>query len=143
MPNTNLRILTVNGIQYCVDASRGHKLLSIPKIYLRAGVHRRTVTNEYLRLEDGQPAMTVGDDLPRNATIVGITANCESSATWTIKVFEKGNALPLIVLPIISNTKAENQLLNQDVSAGSVILFKVEGTNIPFPRVMLELAWRL
>lgn len=143
MPNTTIRILTSNGIQYCVDMTRGQKVLSIPKLYLRAGTKRRTVTNEYLRLEDGQPAMTVGDDLPRPATIVGITANCETAHSWTLKVFMKGSPTALVVLPIISNTKAENQLLNQDVPAGSVILFKAEGNNIPFPRVMLELAWRL
>ena len=122
---------------------RGHKLLSIPKLYLKAGTHRRTVTNEYLRLDDGQPAMTVGDNLLRDATIVGVSVNCETTHSWTLKVFAKGSATPLVILPIVSSTKAENQLLNQDVPAGSVILFKAEGTNIPFPRAMLELAWRL
>ena len=143
MPNTTIRIITDNGTHYCVDMTRGHKLLSIPKLYLKAGTHRRTVTNEYLRLEDGQPAMTVGDNLLRNATIVGVTVNCETAHTWTLKVFAKGSPTPLVILPIVSNTKAENQLLNQDVPAGSVLLFKAEGTNIPFPRAMLELAWRL
>ena len=142
MPNAGVRIISQNGIQYMYDSFRG-KTLSIPKLYLRAGSHRRTVTNEYLRLEDGQPAMSVGDNLLRNATIVGVSVNCESSATWTLKVFKKGVTTPLLILPIVSNTKVENQGLNQDVDAGSVLLFKVEGSNIPFPRMLLELAWRL
>jgi hypothetical protein len=87
--------------------------------------------------------MSVGDDLLRNATLVGISANCETTATWSLKIYSKGNPVALVILPIISNTKAENVLLNQDVAAGSVILFKAEGTQIPFPRAMLEIAWRL
>lgn len=143
MPNTFPRIVTVNGIQYMTDASRGYKLLSIPKLYLRAGTKRRTVTNEFLQLEGGQPSMTVGDNLPRAGTIVGITANCETVSSWVLKIFKKGVPTPLVSLPIVSNTKAENQTLNQDVDAGSVILFYGEGSNIPFPRAMLEIAWRL
>jgi len=142
VPNTTVRILTVNGIQYMYDVVRG-KLLSIPKVYLRAGTHRRTVTNEYLHLEDGQPAMSVGDGLIRPATIVGITANCETDSTWDVKIFEKGNTLPLVVLPMSASSYAKSDSIDVDVTAGSVLLFKAEGNNIPFPRVLLEIAWRL
>lgn len=142
MPNTCPRILTVDGIQYMYDQTRG-KVLSIPKVYLRAGTHRRTVTNEFLHLEDGQPAMTVGDALIRNATIMGITANCESNATWTVKVFKKGVTLPLVTLGLTSESYKKDSSLNVDAAIGSILLFKVEGSNIPFPRVLLELAWRI
>lgn len=142
MPNTSPRIITVDGIQYMYDQTRV-KTISIPKVYLRAGTHRRTVTNEYLHLEDGQPAMTVGDALIRDATIMGITANCESNATWTVKVFKKGVALPLVTLGLTGQSYKKDSSLNVDVTMGSVLLFKVEGSNIPFPRILLELAWRV
>lgn len=119
------------------------KMLSIPKMYLRAGTHRRTVTNEYLRLEDGQPAMTVGDALIRDATIMGITANCESNTNWTVKVFQKGSATPLFNLGMVWLSYKKDSSINMDVAAGSILLFKVEGTNVPFPRIILELAWKL
>ena len=119
------------------------KMLSIPKMYLRAGTHRRTVTNEYLRLEDGQPAMTVGDALIRDATIMGITANCESNTNWTVKVFQKGSATPLVNLGMVWLSYKKDSSINMDVAAGSILLFKVEGTNVPFPRIILELAWKL
>jgi len=142
MPNTTPRIITVDGIQYMYDQTRS-KMLSIPKMYLRAGTHRRTVTNEYLRLEDGQPAMTVGDALIRNATIMGITANCESNTNWTIKVFKKGSPSPLVNLGMVWLSYKKDSSINMDVPAGSILLFKVEGTNVPFPRIILELAWKL
>lgn len=119
------------------------KMLSIPKMYLRAGTHRRTVTNEYLRLEDGQPAMTVGDALIRDATIMGITANCESNTNWTVKVFQKGSATQLVNLGMVWLSYKKDSSINMDVAAGSILLFKVEGTNVPFPRIILELAWKL
>jgi hypothetical protein len=124
------------------DVTRG-KLLSIPKVYLRAGTHRRTVTNEYLHLEDGQPAMSVGDGLIRNATIMGLTANCETNHSWTVKIFSKGVTLPLVTLSITGSSYKKDDTINVDAAAGSILLFKVEGNNIPFPRVLLELAWRL
>jgi hypothetical protein len=142
MPNTTVRILTVDGIQYYYDQTR-LKTLSIPRVYLRAGTHRRTVTNEYLQLEGGQPAMTVGDDLLRDATITGITANCETSHTWAVKVFKKGVATPLITFNLASQNHKEDSSLNVDVDKGSVLLFKVEGISIPFPRLFLEVAWRV
>lgn len=142
MPNTTPRIITVNGIQYMYDASRG-KTLSIPKVYLRAGTHRRTVTNEFLRLEGGQPSMTVGDGLTRPATILSINANCETSHSWSVKILKKGVATPLANLSLVTQTYNKDESLNVDVDEGSVLLFKAEGINIPFPRVLLELAWRI
>lgn len=142
MPNTTPRIITLNGIQYMYDVTR-NKVLSIPKVYLRAGTHRRTVTDEYLRLEDGQPAMSVGDGVIRPATIMAITANCESAHTWTVKIFSKGTPLPLVTFAITAASYKKDEGISVDVPVGSVLLFKVEGNNIPFPRVLLELAWRL
>lgn len=134
--------MTVGGVQYMYDVTRG-KLLSIPKVYLRAGTHRRTVTNEYLHLEDGQPSMSVGDGLIRNATIMGLTANCETDHNWTVKIFSKGVVLPLVTLVITGASYKKDEAINVDAPTGSILLFKVEGNNIPFPRVLLELAWRL
>jgi len=142
MPNATPRIITVDGIQYMYDQTRG-KMLSIPKMYLRAGIHRRTVTNEYMRLEDGQPAMTVGDALIRGATLMGLTANCETSADWTVKIYRKGVISPLVTMVLVASAYKKDSSINVDAPAGSVLLFKVEGTNIPFPRIILELAWKL
>lgn len=143
MPNTTVRrILTVEGVQYYYDEMRD-KTLSIPKVYLRAGIYRRTVTDEFLHLEDGQPAMSVGDGLFRDATLTAISANCEIAHTWTVKIFKKGVPSPLVTFPLAGLAFKDNTTLNVDVDRGSVLLFKVEGTNIPFPRILLELAWRI
>jgi hypothetical protein len=85
----------------------------------------------------------VGDAMLRKATIIGLNAQCETPHTWTIKIFVKGNPVPVVILPIVSDTMGQNLLLNEDIASANVLLYKVEGTNIPFPRILLELAWRL
>lgn len=142
MPNTYARIIHKDGIDYLFDIDR-LKSLSIGKVYLKAGTKRRTVTNEFLHLEDGQPSMSVGDLIPRNSTIIGATALCETAHTWNFCVYKLGDPTPILTLPVSSDTKASNLALNEDIDASTVLLFKAEGSNIPFPRIMLEIAWRL
>jgi hypothetical protein len=142
MPNTYARIIHKDGIDYLFDIDR-LKTLSITKSYLKAGTKRRTVSDEFLHLEDGQPSMSIGDLIPRNATIIGATALCETPHSWSFSVFKLGDPTPVVTLPVLSDTKASNLALNEDIDASTVLLFKAEGTNIPFPRIMLELAWRL
>jgi len=142
MPNTTMRLINVNGIVYAYDGDRS-KMLSISKEYVKAGIKRRTVTNEFLHVEDGQPTMSVGYPLIRPATITGLIIHCETAASWVLHILRLGSPSPLVSLAMSANTIASNQVLNRDVVAGSVLQLKAEGTNIPFPRAILELAWKL
>ena len=136
------RIITVDGVSYTYDRVRG-KLLSTSRMYMRAGAAGRTVTNQYLRAEDGQPLMSVGDAMPRNATIVGITANTESSATWTVEVYKRGSVTLLASLPLVAISSWQVINLNADIASGDILLIKAVGANIPMPRSIIEIAWRL
>lgn len=142
MPTTCPRFIVVDGIQYIYDVTRG-KTISTSRIYLRAGMKHHAVSNKLLRLEDRQPTGVVGDAMPRPAVITAITGNCESNATWNLKIYKKGTALELVDLPIVADVFGSNTALNKDLDTGDVLIFKAEGSGIPYPRALLELAWRL
>lgn len=142
MPSTCPRIIIVDGVQYIYDVTRG-KIVSAARIYLRAGMKHHSVSNKLLRLEDGQPTGIVGDALPRPSVITSITANCKANATWNLKIYKKNSAVELVNLPIINNIFGYNTSLNEDLDVGDVLIFKAEGSDIPYPRALIELAWRL
>lgn len=143
MACSGIKIIERLGIAYSYDRERG-KHLSFDRIHLRAGASGRTVTNQALRLEDGQPAMSVGDHIPRIATIVGLTANCETPATWTVEICRKSDPdNPLVSFAMIDEESGSKQDLNVDILSGDILIYKVKGTNIPMPRIIIEIAWRL
>jgi hypothetical protein len=141
MANAGYRLIQQDGITYMFDTSR-QKVLSITRAWLRAGVHSRNVSNQYLRVEDGQPMMSVGDVMPRPGTIVGINANTEVAATWTLEVYKRGASLPVYSLLISGQTQAEDTV-NVDVNTGDVLQLKLNGNHVAFPRAALEIAWRI
>lgn len=142
MADAGPRIVVSDGISYLFDQSRG-KLLSISRLTLRAGSQSRVVSNQYLRVEDRQPTMSVGDVVPRNATLVGITANCETSHTWVLEIRKRGSLDPLVSLNVLTDNMAKSTALNVDINADTVLQFFVNGINVPVPRGLLEIAWRL
>jgi len=142
MPVAGPRIFFVEGVQYFYDKIRD-KVISVDRVYLRSGVKHEFVTNRSMRLEDGQPAFSVGDALPRPATIISMTANCESNATWDFEVYKRGNPALIASLPLSSEDEKSDKTLNIDLDIDDVLLFKASGTNIPYPRGMVEIAWRL
>lgn len=142
MTNVGPRILVQDGVTYVYDNTRG-KMLSVDHLILRAGRKWPNVTNQALRVEDGQPMITVGDTIKLPATIVGLNANCESNATWTLQVLERSSPTVLASLTLVGESKKYDNTINVDVSAGAVLILKVNGVNVPYPRAMVELAWRL
>ena len=142
MPSTCPRIIVVDGITYVYDVTRD-KIISTTRAYFRAGMKHPSVSNKLLRLEDRQPTGLVGDALPRPAVITSVTANCGANATWDLKIYKKGTALEIVTLPIVAGMFAVDLTLDEDLTTGDVLLFKVVGTGVPYPRALLELAWRL
>ena len=142
MANAGIRLIHDNGIAYIHDCIRV-KLISTSRIYLRGGVKSRKASNQYLRVEDKQPTLSVGDSLPRPGTITSLTANCEVASTWILEVRRKGSVAVLASLAINASDRAEDTSLDIDVNQGDVIQLFMNGVNISFPRGLLEIAWRL
>lgn len=143
MASSGIKIVERFGIAYSFDRAR-QKHLSFNRMYLRSGVAGRNVTDQYLRLEDGQPAMSVGDKVPRVATIVGLTANCETPADWTVEICRLSDPEnPLVSFAIVNDSSGVKTDLNVDIGSGDILVYRIKGTNIPMPRIIVEIAWRL
>lgn len=141
MATTGPRLISENGILYGYDLVRS-KLLSIGRKSHRYSVRSRSVKNQYLRVEDGTPTMSVGDLVTRNATIVEVSAITEGAQEWSVEVYKNSEIVPFLTMAVnTQNTKKEDY--NVDVSEGDILHVKASGENIQFPIVTIELAWRL
>ena len=141
MADAGPRIIVEDGIAYLYDRTRS-KFLGT-RAYLRYGASGRSVSDQFLKVEDGQPTMSVGDMLPRKGTIVGITANTEIVGTWEVEVYKKDTALPIANLVINSLSKLSDTNYNVDIDSGDIIMVKAKGSDIHLPRVIIEVSWRV
>lgn len=94
-------------------------------------------------MEDGQPSMSVGDMLPRQGSIVSITANTETLVVWEAEVYINKSATPIMTFLVNGLNKLSDTNINIDVASGDIIQVRAKGSNIPMPRVLIEIAWRL
>lgn len=140
MANAGPRLIVVDGISYMWDRTRG-KFLSQTRNYIRAGVNLNKAKNQSMRAEDGQAMLKVGDAMPRNGTIVGITLNTRSLATWTLEVRKRDSETPLALFPVV-NKNQDSKNFNVDFNSGDVLQLYINGVDVPFPRGMIEIAWR-
>lgn len=141
MADAGPKIIVDDGIPYLFDRIRQKFLGS--RMYLRFGIASRTVSNQYLRMEDGQPSLSVGDMVPRPGTIVGITANTEVPSIWVVEVYKQGVPDPIATLSINNLSKLSNTNYNIDINSGDIIMVKAKGSDIQTPRVIIEITWRL
>lgn len=141
MPNAALRVYVDNGISYVWDRGR-NKILS-SREYAKFSIKHKAVKNQWMRMEDGLPSMAVGEPMIRKGTITGLIAHCASPHTWTLQVFKKGSTTALVSEIIVNSTKLFRPYLDIDFDEGDVLQCFAAGVNIPFPRGMVEIAWRL
>jgi hypothetical protein len=141
MASAGPKIIVDDGIAYLYDKDR-LKFLGT-RVYLRYGAAGRKVSNQYLKMEDGSPSMAVGDMIPRNGTIVGITTNTEQLETWEAEVYKNQGATPVASLVIGNLSKLSSTNFNIDVNSGDIIQVRAKGSDITMPRVLIEIAWRL
>lgn len=141
MATTGPRLISSNGILYGYDLVR-IKFLSVNRRSYRYSARGRFVKDQYLRVEDGTPTMSVGDIITRNATIVEVSAVTEQALTWNVEVYKNTDTIPILTMSMnTESTKKEDY--NVDVSEGDILHVKASGENIQFPIVTIELAWRL
>ena len=142
MAGAGPRIIVSDGIPYLYDRTR-QKFLSTSRAYFRYGAKGRNVQDQFLKVEDGQPSMTVGDMVPRNGTIVGLTANTETQATWEVELYKLGDSSAIGSFSIAGLSKASETNLDIEINSDDIILVRAKGSNILMPRVIIEIAWRL
>lgn len=142
MANGTYRLIVQDGVTYLYDQARA-KILSITRTKFRSGIRHHNVSNQFMRLEDGQPSMAVGDGLIRKATIVGLVASCKGNAIWAFEVYRNNETTPLASLSLTNASFNRTTSLNIDVEQGDILHYKLNGVNVSSPRGIVELAWRL
>lgn len=142
MASVGKRVIVNNGIQYVYDSTR-QKFLSATRVIVEAGVRFHQVTNTVLRTSDGSPMSVAPYYLLRNATIVGLSGQSEVGHTWILSVLKNDNPSAISFVSLVNQSFVQNLGLNIDVDLGDRLVLKAVGTNIPFPKGILEIAWRL
>lgn len=130
-----------NGVPYTLDPSR-NKFLSLARPLFIAGYQGFSVTNRYLQVPGDVATMgQQGVLLPRDATITAIAAKSRTTGGWLCEVRRNGVNMT-VASQAVSSGVGSNSNLNIDLDAGDWLQFYVNGTNVGFPVVSVELAWR-
>jgi hypothetical protein len=116
--------------------------LSVSRIPV-VGTKSGSIRNAYTFV--GLVAMSAaGFRVPRNATVVSISAQTDGSFTWTAQLKKNGSPTVLGSLAITAATGGSTTATNADLTAGDRLEFYVSASsNIESPVIWVELAWRV
>ena len=131
-----------NGIAYIYDATRA-KWLSLQRFQLVFGRSGPT-KNQYLPFGTGNlPSNNSGYRMLRNATIIGMSTQLDSSGTCNIHCQKNDETTNIASLAIASEVGNQRTDLNIDLAAGDFLQSYLEATNtVKDPVVIIEIAWR-
>lgn len=141
------QLSVVNGLLYAYDAVRS-KWLSVQRMFLTFG-RRQSTRNQYLNFGGGGTASNQsGYRMPRNATIVSMSAQLEANAPAGGCTFEVRKNDAVTIHESIGIT-AGNQgahdtsiAINYDFTAGDYVQSYLSSTNlVEVPVVIIEIAW--
>ena len=140
-PSTKLAdgaIAIIDGLLSVYDNGRS-KWLSVDRASFGAG-RRGAATNIYLRTAgDDVPSNVSSYAMPRNGTIVAMSASTESASSWTFEIHINGSSVATLSCTGTSTVATDK---NVDFNAGDVLEFYCNGTAVPWPVANVEVAWR-
>jgi len=130
-----------DGILYAYDAFRS-KWLSTQRMFLAFG-KAGNAKNQYLYHLAG-PSNNSGYRLARNATVVSITAQLDSSGTCDIHIRSNDSITNLITLSLTAQLGAQDTNIDYDFTAGDYLQAYLATTGAPSqdPLTIIEIAWR-
>lgn len=140
-PLVNGQIVTVAGIPYVYDGSRG-KFLSIDRPHYITD-RNANATKVYTRVGEGTVTSQTGLRVLRNATITGIAVQTDGVETWTFEVRKNDVVTPIASLAVVAAQGNQSAVLNVNVNQGDELQFFINGAGIDHPVAIVELAWRL
>lgn len=131
-----------DGILCCYDGTRS-KWLSVQRIYLTFG-RKGNTSNQYLNFAAGDlPSNNSGYRIPRNATVVSISAQLDVSGTADMRLRSNDNAANIASLAITAALGAQSNVIDTDISAGDFLqMYSDNATAIADPIVVVEVAYR-
>lgn len=92
-------------------------------------------SNVYVDTFDNIPMDFNTAVLPFDATLVALTASCESESSWSAEVHKNNALVQGSVVNIISNDRVYSDTLNVDFNEGDKIQLFVSGHGISMPRI--------
>lgn len=131
-----------DGILYAYDSTRS-KWLSVQRMFLAFGRKGKT-KNQWLAFGSGRVySNNSGFRLARNATIISITGQLDSSGTCDIRLRKNDVATNISTLNITAAIGDEDTSIDVDLSASDYLQSYLEAaSNVEDPVVIVELAWR-
>ncbi len=132
---------TVDDELYLYDGYRA-KFLSPNVFTVSATRNAGNSSNLYLRASDGAPTNQAPYVLPFDATLVAMSASCNTAGTWLGEVHLSLSLVPGAALSVAASTTAFASLFNIDFSAGDAVQLFLNGASIDRPRVNLFFARR-
>jgi hypothetical protein len=145
LPSTGLsggQIDNKNGVLCIYDGSRS-KWLSVSRPTLAFGRSRKS-KNQYLNFWVSETNSNMsGIRMPRNATIVSLSGQFETSGTGTFEI-RKNDAIDVVAsLDITSDVGNSNINIDTDVSEGDFLQCYISSYDgVDTPIIFIELAWR-
>jgi len=145
LPTTGLadgQIAVKDGIVYVYDATRS-KWISINRMLLTFGRRGRT-RRQWLHFGGGSlPSNNSGFRLPRNAVILSLSGQFDSTGTGTFQLRKNDSASNIATLSVSSALGNHDTSLNVDLNEGDYLQCKFQAsTACEDPMLVVEIAWR-
>jgi len=136
------QVAVKDGILCCYDGTRS-KWLSVQRIYLAFGRKGKT-SNQYLSYAAGNlSSNNSGYRIPRNATIVSMSGQLDSSGTADMRLRSNDNAANIATLAITAALGDQDNTLNVDISQADFLqMYSDNATSVDDPMVIVEIAYR-
>lgn len=130
------------GLLWVYDGSRS-KWLSVDR-FKPSAAEKGRVRNKYLRVYDSQVMNLSGWRLPRDATLVGITAQTRDVYTWNLRVRKNKSDTNIASLVMTAEEGNHSTSLDIDLDEGDRLHFYADTPSgaIRDPLVWVEIAWR-
>ncbi len=146
LPTTGLndgQLAVKDGILCIYDSTRS-KWLSVQRQFLVFG-RRRNVSNQYLNFCIGNlPSRNSGFRLVRDACIVSISGQLDSSGTCTMQVRRNDTATNISTLDITTSVGNSDTSININLSADDYMQCRIAAaSDVEDPVCLVEIAWRL
>ena len=136
------QMAVINGLLYEYDAVRG-KWLSVQRQTFAWGKQGNS-KNQYLRHWAGNVASNLsGLRVWRNATIVAMSGQLDSSGTCNMRVRRNGTVTNIATLALAAVQGAQDITTDVDLTVGDRLHSYVDNnTNVKDPQLIIEVAWR-
>lgn len=130
-----------DGLLYAYDAVRT-KWLSVDRTMFGWGRNSANTTDEYLRQYNGAFSINNGWRMIRDGTITAITVQTDAAESCTIEIRKNDTTTIISSLTLTNEEGRHDNTINVDFDEGDFLQCYLNGTDIDFPQVLIEIAWR-